>query len=148
MSTAPQNVADAAEALAARSLPFRVYALGAEGDRIELHVAPSEVASVVAHFRAHPILLADGTAVPVDVLGRAGDSWISEPCGGPAYAPERLLLEEFVGLDVREAAHRANQAGWLVRAYGPEAALTADYRENRLNLCYSSAGLVTHADTG
>lgn len=34
------------------------------------------------------------------------------------------------------------------QAHEPEAVLTADYRRNRMNLCYSSTAIVTRADIG
>jgi hypothetical protein len=130
------------------SFPFRFYELRSDDERIVLSVSPTEVESVRAHFEEHPITLDDGAVVPVDVLGRAGDSWIAEPTAGPSSAPQPLTLDDLVGLDVREAAQHATEAGWLVRAHEPEAVLTADYRTNRVNLCYAPDGRVSRADIG
>ena len=49
---------------------------------------------------------------------------------------------------MHEAARIANSRGWLVRAYEPQAWLTADMRENRMNLCYSTERVVTFASLG
>ena len=135
------------DALISGDLPFEVYQLGEDEGRIELMVPHADVAAVVTHFDEHPVTLTDGTVVPVDVSGLAGGGFVTEPAD-PTHTPKPLEPSKFLGLEVHEAARRATDAGWLVRAYEPEAALTADYRTNRMNLCYSTAGIVIRADIG
>ena len=57
-------------------------------------------------------------------------------------------LEGLIGLDVNEAALRANGGGWLVRAFEPQAALTMDMRRNRANLEFSESGEVISVHVG
>lgn len=143
--SAPRNVEEALDELASRPLPFDCYEMGLDEGRIVLHVAIAAVEWAVDHLDHHPVILSDGTTVAVEVVGQAGGGWISEPTRSPAGQPDAMQLEELIGLDVRETGRRANEAGWHVRAYEPEAWLTADHRTDRLNLCYSATGIVTHA---
>ncbi len=124
------------------TLEHDFYEAGPEDGRLVLHVAHDDVAAVQALADAHPPVLPDGTRVPVTVFGRAGDSWLSAPEGGPAHEPVWVPHEDLLGLDVHEAARLATAAGWLVRAYEPEAILTADMRWNRLDLGYDADGKV------
>ena len=148
MSDAPEDTQQALELLLAGDLPFRWYAAGSTPDALRLDVDPAQVRAAEAHFADHPVVLRDGTVVDVQVAGVAADSWLSEPDDGPRDQPDDLDPESLVGLDVQDAARRATDAGWLVRAHEPDAALTMDYRLNRLNLRYSPDGTVTRATVG
>jgi hypothetical protein len=75
-------------------------------------------------------------------------SWISEPIGGVGDRPDERAVEDLVGLDVNEAARRANAGSWIVRAHQPQAVLTADLRFNRVNLCFAESGEVTSVRVG
>ncbi len=142
---------EAVRQLAEGPLPFHCYGIGPLGPRrIHVEVPHDDVAAVVTHFETHPVTLSGTTLIQVDVVGRAANSWLSQPtrAGDASDALDPLPLTDLIGLGVREAARRANEAGWLVRAFEPEAALTADSRQNRMNLCYSADQLVTRAFTG
>jgi hypothetical protein len=148
VTAVPESIADAVAGLASKNLPFRVYRLGSQEGRVAIRVSAADVDRVIAHFDRHPVELRDGTVVPVDVGALAGDCWAVSPETGSVWAPDHPPPHALVGVEVREAAHRAAQMGWFVRAYEPEAVLTASYRRNRMNLCYSSTGRVTRADIG
>lgn len=92
--------------------------------------------------------LADGTPVPVIVTPRRGNSWTSPPAKDASGRDEEFDDASLVGLDVDEAATRANAAGWLVRAHEPEAMVTADLSFNRLNLCYGDDRVVGSVSRG
>lgn len=57
-------------------------------------------------------------------------------------------FERLVGLQVDEAATRANEAGWTVRAHEREAVVTADLNPGRLNLCYGDDRVVESVHPG
>ena len=79
----------ALDELDALDLPFEFSIASQEDEYVELHVASNEVQQVVAYFEEHPFTLANGTSMPVKVVGLAG-GWISEPNeGGPAPLPLR-----------------------------------------------------------
>jgi hypothetical protein len=147
VSTDPRHIYRALDALDALDLPFQLAQASLENDHVELHVASNEIEEAIAYFDEHPFTLANGTSMAVKVLGLAG-GWISDPPAQWGGAPGPLSLDELVGLDVREAARRANECGWRVRTYEPEAPLTADNQPDRVNLCYSTDDVVTHADFG
>jgi len=73
---------------------------------------------------------------------------VSEPDGGPRSTPEPIDPADLLGLDVHEAAARANGLGWLVRALEPDAAMTLDYRPGRINLVYDTDDKVIHVSVG
>ena len=109
--------------------------MGPGDHAIEFEVAPQDCVTATAYFAQHPLALEDGTHVPVIVKPRRGSSWTSRPAEDASGLDETLDDESLVGLDVDEAAARANGAGWLVRAHELEAMVTADLNFNRLNLC-------------
>ena len=123
-------------------LPFAIYELGPSEGRVELAVSRLDRGAALDFFVEHPLTLPDGTPIPVDVRVLAGSSWISEPVRRAAERPDASALDGLVGLDVNEAALRANAGGWLVRAYEPQAVLTADRRWNRANLEFAESGEV------
>lgn len=123
-------------------LPFAFYELGSRKGRVEIAVDRLEGRAARDFFAEHPLSQADGTPITVDIRVVAGCSWISEPLRGSREQPDVAALEGLVGLDVNEAALRANGGGWLVRAFEPQAALTMDMRRNRANLEFSESGEV------
>lgn len=147
MNTDPRDFYKALEGLDGLDLPFTLAEAGQEDDHVAVRVASNEVEQVVAYFEEHPFTLANGTTMPVKVTGLAG-GWISEPAESWAGEPDPVAMDQLLGSDVREGARRANENGWIVRAYEPGAPLTADNRANRLNLCYSNEDIVTDAYVG
>lgn len=75
-------------------------------------------------------------------------AWVSDPERGVASAPDPGALDGLLGLDVHEAARRANAGGWSVRAFTPGAILTADYRPERVNLMHGEDGEVLRVSIG
>jgi hypothetical protein len=76
-------------------------------------------------------------------------AWVSDPERGvAAAAPDPAALDGLIGLDVHEAARRANAGGWSVRAFEPGAILTADYRPERVNLVHGDDGAVLQVSIG
>lgn len=134
--------------MSALEAPFEVYEAQVKAERMTIWVAHPKVPVAEAYFAQHPLVLADGTLVSVEVHGRYGDNWFVEPEGGPAFHPTPVPEADLLGVQVREAARRANAAGWLVRAYEPEAILTLDHVFCRINLCYSADRRVTQVHVG
>jgi hypothetical protein len=129
-------------------LPFTWYQIGPRGGRVDVAVPGSEERAALDYFAQHPLSLPDAARIEVDVRVLAGASWGSEPVRGPAQGPDPAALAGLVGLDVNEAALRANAAGWVVRAHEPEAALTAEMRADRVNLSFSDGGRVVSVRVG
>jgi hypothetical protein len=129
-------------------LPFAFYELGSRKGRVEIAVSRLERRAAGDFFAEHPLSQPDGTPIPVDIRVTAGCSWVAEPLHGPREQPDVAALEGLIGLDVNEAALRANGGGWLVRAFEPQAALTMDMRRNRANLEYSESGEVISVHVG
>ena len=129
-------------------LPFDAYQIGPGEGRVEVAVSKLDRRAALDYFSEHPPTQPDGTSIPVDLRVRAGSSWTSEPVRGASQQPDASALEGLVGLDVNEAALRANAGGWVVRAYEPEAPLTADMRRNRANLEFGESGVVVSVHVG
>ena len=129
-------------------LPFAFYELGSRNGRVEIAVSRLERRAARDFFAEHPLSQPDGTPIPVDIRVVAGCSWVSEPLRGPCEQPEVSALKGLIGLDVNEAALRANAGGWLVRAFEPQAALTMDMRRHRANLEISESGEVISVHVG
>lgn len=129
-------------------LPFAFSLIGPRDERVDIALTRVEEAAARAFFEDHPLALPDGTAIPVDLEVTASASWTSWPVGGAFDEPDRAALEGLVGVNVNEAALRANGASWLVRAHEPQALLSADMRTNRVNLCFSESGVVTSVRVG
>lgn len=129
-------------------LPFTWYTMGPEHGAIAFEVARQDCDTAVRYFSQHPLTLDDQTPVAHSVRPRRGRSWTSPPNEGvdrPADAFDEGALS---GLDVAEAAHLANAAGWLVRAHQAEAIITADFNPNRLNLLYGDDNAVVSVGKG
>jgi len=129
-------------------LPFAWFQIGPRDGRVEVVVPGSDRQAAVDFFAGHPLLTPGAAPIPVDVRVRAGASWGSEPEGGAPEPPDPDALAGLVGLDVDEAALRANAGGWVVRAHEPEALLTADLRTNRVNLLYAADRTVASVRVG
>ena len=95
VDTVPKTVTEAVAQLASSDLPFRCFQMGPQPTgHLLLHVPHDDITAVVTHFHSHPVKLADGSVVPVDVIGRAGDSWLSEPTRtGSGRLPDPLPPE-------------------------------------------------------
>jgi hypothetical protein len=143
-----RDLSEVAAHLTHRELPFAWYVMGPEDHAIEFQVAPGDCVTATDYFVEHPLALEDGTPVPVTVKPRRGNSWTSPPANDASGRDEAFDAESLVGLDVDEAAARANGAGWLVRAHEPEAMVTADLNFNRLNLRYGDDRLVESVSRG
>lgn len=146
--TSFRDLSEVAAHLTHLDLPFAWYVMGPGDHAIEFEVAPRDCVTATDYFVEHPLALADGTPVPVNVKPRRGDSWTSPPTRDASGRDEDFDEESLLGLDVNEAAARANAAGWLVRAHEPEAMVTADLNFNRLNLCYGYDRVVESVSRG
>jgi hypothetical protein len=129
-------------------LPFTCYQIGPRDGRVDVAVPRSDRQTALEYFAAHPLPRTGAEPIRVDVRVLAGAAWGSEPVRGAAQRPDPAALDDLVGLDVNEAALRANAGGWVVRAYEPEAVLTADMRMNRVNLQFSEVGRVVAVRVG
>lgn len=92
-------------------------------------------------------LLALGEGIAVRVPSRSVEALLpylraAEP------EPDPLDVATLVGLDVAVASQLATDAGWQVRAHGLDAALTMDFRPERLNLAHDAGGTVLSARVG
>ena len=143
-----RDLSEVAAHLSDLELPFAWYVMGPNNRAIEFEVAPRDCVTATDYFVEHPLALADGTPVPVSVKPRRGNSWTSPPANDASGRDEAFDVESLVGLDVDEAAARANGAGWLVRAHEPEAMVTADLKLNRVNLCYGDDRVVESVSRG
>lgn len=142
------DISDVAPHLSRRELLFAWYAMWPDGDVMTFEVAPRDCDAATDYFAKHPLVLADGTQVPVVVTPRRGESWVSPPTEGVRGREDEFDYESLIGLDVDDAARRANLAGWRVRAHEREAVVTADYNPGRLNLCYGDDRVVESATRG
>ncbi|MGF9761128.1 hypothetical protein AAII07_38665 [Microvirga sp. 0TCS3.31] len=143
-----RDLSEVAAHLTHLELPFVWYVMGPDEHAMEFEVAPRDCVTATDYFVEHPLVLADGTPVPVIVKPRRGNSWTSPPAEDASARDEEFDDESLVGLDVDEAAARANGAGWLVRAHEPEAMVTADLDFNRLNLCFGDDRVVESVSRG
>lgn len=143
-----RDLGEVAAHLTHLELPFAWYVMGPNDHAIEFEVAPRDCVTATDYFVEHPLALADGTPVPVTVKPRRGYSWTSPPANDASARDGGFDDESLVGLNVDEAAARANGAGWLVRAHEPEAIVTADLNFNRLNLCYGHDRVVKSVSRG
>ena len=143
-----RDLSEVAAHLSRRELPFAWYAMGPDGENMTFEVAPRDCAAATDYFAKHPLVLADGTQVPVVVTPRRGESWVSPPAEGVSGRQDEFAHESLVGLHVDDAARRANLAGWRVRAHEGEAVVTADYNPGRLNLCYGDDRVVESVSRG
>jgi hypothetical protein len=150
--TAPDAALPAVERLVdlarAGRLPFAFYEHLSREGRVEIAVSRLERRAAIDFLAEHPVSQPDGSAIPVDIRVMAGSCWISEPVRGRGEQADVSALEGLIGLDVNEAALRANAGGWLVRAFEPQAALTLDMRRNRANLEFSESGEVISVHAG
>lgn len=129
-------------------LPFDMYRISSSGTRVEISVGRLDYAAAMDYFDKHPVIAPDGIPISIDIRVLAASSWSSQPVGGVRDEPDASVLEGLVGVDVNEAALRANAGGWLVRAHEPDAVLTADFRPNRANLEFAESGEVTSVRVG
>lgn len=143
-----RDLSDAAAHLSGQKLPFAWYVMGAGGHGIEFEVAPRDCRLATDYLAEHPLALVDGTPVPVLVKPRRGESWTSPPESQGNGRDEEFEDNSLVGLDVDEAAARANRAGWFVRAHESEAMATADLNFGRMNLCYGDDRVVQSVSRG
>lgn len=143
-----RDLSDVAAHLTHLDLPFAWYVMGPDDHAIKFEVAPRDCVTATDYFVEHPLALADGTPVPVTVKPRRGNAWTSPPAKDASARDEEFDDESLLGLNVDEAAARANAAGWLVRAHEPEAMVTADLDFNRLNLCYGDDRVVESVSRG
>lgn len=116
-------------------------------EAIDVEVQAQALETARSYFSEHQVVLSDGTVVPVRLTGVRAEQWQSCPLrplvDGPTQVPEGLI-----GMHVDDATRLANAAGWFVRAHQPDAAITADWSEVRLNLTYDEHGRVTAHDVG
>lgn len=147
MSPDVDDLYRALDEIDARGLPFQLEAASMEDGWIEVHTATVDVGRAQAYFAEHPFELRDGTRVPVEVRGGVG-SWAFLPSDTWDGEPGPLSPDQLVGLEMGTAASVATAAGWRVRAFEPEAPLTADLVTHRLNLRCSPGGTVTEAFVG
>ena len=129
-------------------LPFVFYQVGPRDGTVDVAVPAYEQQAALDYFASHPLLGSGASAFRVQVRVVAGDSWSSEPIDGTRPHPDPASLEGLVGLDVNDAALRANAGGWVVRAHEPEAILTAEMRADRANLRFSDEGRVLSVRVG
>ena len=129
-------------------LPFTCYRIGHREGRLDVAVPDHDRRVALDYFAANTLTRSGGGLIPVDVRVSAGASWSSEPVRGASPRPDPAALDGLVGLDVTEAALRANAGGWVVRACEPEASLTAEMRMDRVNLRFSEVGTVVSVRVG
>lgn len=140
-----RDLTEVAAHLSARDLPFAWYVMGPEGCSVKFEVAPRDMTAVTDYFAQHPLALSDGATVSVLVEPRRGESWTTQPPEGVSSHDDQFDYEQLVGLDVDEAVTRASA---FVRAHEPEAIMTADFNEGRLNLCYGEDRVVESVHVG
>lgn len=143
-----RDVSDVVAHLSRHRLPFAWYTMWPDGRGIQVEVAPRDCVVAIEYFADHRLALANGTFVQVHLKPRRGESWGSLPDEGTARRDNEFDFERLVGLDVNEAAARANAAGWIVRAHEREAVVTADFNPGRLNLRYGDDRVVESVHKG
>jgi hypothetical protein len=144
----PHDIGRAREALArCTGLPFEVVEVSNGSGRIQMTVQYEQVEAARAYFEATPVVLRDGRTVPVRVSGVRAQQFDSWPTAG-ATRPPTDVPDGLVGMNVDDATRVANAAGWLVRAYEPESAVTLDLCHHRLNLVFDEQRRVTRLDVG
>ena len=129
-------------------LAFTLYEIGPGEDQINVATDRLSRAEAVRFFAQADLRWPDGTEMRTNIRVRAGASWVSVPVRDTGEPPDPAALDGLIGLDINEAALRANAGHWLVRAYEREAVLTADRRMNRANLLYAESGAVLNVQIG